>query len=665
NEHYETVEVATLIERYEKEQNFEEAITQLDKITASTSKDTTSADEILEIAHFIGDLNGVINHKGWTTLSIGLWNTAQAQGIDDNIIIEALSILDGNRQNERYYLDFKKSLTDTTSQATARTLYKIASEKGYKFKRKEQPKTKEIHELENAEKPIMIEQYIGKEQYLKLLLNDDKRILLVSETGTGKTRSAIEASKELNKQNKKSFVYIALPVIALSEQTERLYDTNTAIIGTNKVNTKQEVNKAINNDTRLLIGTYNKAQEVCNYLNGYDITIIIDESHKEATDYSYRRKAINTLFNLADDERVCKFIGMTGTPSEINHSAYDSIVTFKLKEPKVLADKLQFLDYYKATHFEDITARIIEQELARGKKILAIVDNKNRIKNIAQALRTKNKKVATISSDEELQNNPTYKQILENEKFDDKTDVILSTRVLVDGINIQNTKDYVLIIAPNHSMGANFYNLDLIRQASNRFRNQYEKIIVPLFVLSEIDEKKDHERASDRPFNLEYRYQSLMKSANVVKAVSESEFKKNIQYFTPSIAEKLAGLFRPNEAKDFNFELAYKQKRLAEHGLSHDEQLLTELTELESKMFEIDERHIRTQAIEDKEKYYSLYPYAFRKAIAKSVEVLEVESVPEQTYFLNSDSDLTKILEKIGLESVEDDKEKRDYLREV
>src|SRR5699024_6242509 len=284
---------------------------------------------------------------------------------------------------------------------------------------------------------------------------------------------------------------------------------------------------------------------------------------------------------------------------------------------------------------------------------------------IAQALRTKNKKVATISSDEELQNNPTYKQILENEKFDDKTDVILSTRVLVDGINIQNTKDYVLIIAPNHSMGANFYNLDLIRQASNRFRNQYEKIIVPLFVLSEIDEKKDHERASDRPFNLEYRYQSLMKSANVVKAVSESEFKKNIQYFTPSIAEKLAGLFRPDEAKDFNFELAYKQKRLAEHGLSHDEQLLTELTELESKMFEIDERHIRTQAIEDKEKYYSLYPYAFRKAIAKSVEVLEVESVPEQTYFLNSDSDLTKILEKIGLESVEDDKEKRDYLREV
>src|SRR5699024_7033281 len=122
-----------------------------------------------------------------------------------------------------------------------------------------------------------------------------------------------------------------------------------------------------------------------------------------------------------------------------------------------------------------------------------------------------------------------------------------------DGINIQNTKEYVLMIAPNHSRGAKFYNIDLIRQASNRFRNQYAKIMVLLFIKDEIYHDSEHERASDRLYNLEFQYQSLMQTANVIKAISESEFKNNIKYFTPSIAEKVAGLFRPNEADEFNF----------------------------------------------------------------------------------------------------------------
>lgn len=663
NEHYKTVKVAELIKEHEKEHNFEMAMIQLEKMAHDSNNNITSADEITEIAYFLGDLNDLLDHKEWTTLSIGLWNTAQLQGIDDQRIIEALSILDGNRNSERYYLDFKKPLTDTSSRATIKTLYKIASDKGYTFQPKEQPSLQDINELEHVEKPITIEQYIGKQRYLNLLLNEHKRILLVSETGTGKTNSAIEASRELNKRNKKSFVYIALPVIALSEQTEQLYKTNTAIIGTNKVNTRLEVKKATSNGTRLLIGTYDKAKEVCSYLNGYEITIIADEAHKEVADYDYRRTAINDLFSLADDDRVRKFVGMTGTPSELDLNAYDSITTFKLKRPKVLADKLQFVEYHNVNHLENVTARAIEQEQKQGKKVLAIVDNKDRIENIARALRKKKLKVATITADN--RKSKTYKNILDNEKFDDKTDIVISTRVLADGINIQNTKDYVLMIAPNHSRGAKFYNIDLIRQTSNRFRNQYEKVMVLLYVLDDIQRNKEHERASDRPFNLEYRYKTLLNTANVIKAISESEFKNNSQYFTPSIAEKVAGLFRPKEANDFNFKRAYEQKRLAEQGLRHDKKLLDQLNELESKMFEIDKRHIRNQASKDKEKYYSLYPNAFRKAIAESIEVLEVESIQAHDYFLQAKNDLTSILKQIQALALKTNQEKRNELRNV
>src|SRR5699024_10330839 len=85
NEHYKTVEISELIEEHEKETNFETAMIQLEQMANSTNKNMTSADEITSIAHFLGDLNDLLDHKEWTTLSIGLWNTAQLQGIDDTI----------------------------------------------------------------------------------------------------------------------------------------------------------------------------------------------------------------------------------------------------------------------------------------------------------------------------------------------------------------------------------------------------------------------------------------------------------------------------------------------------------------------------------------------------------------------------------------------------
>ena len=91
---------------------------------------------------------------------------------DTDSFAKCCIIWDGNRNSERYYLDFKKPLTDIANRATVGTLYGIASDNGYKFKPKEQPEPLRISELENADEPIMIERYIGKRQYLKLLKNE-------------------------------------------------------------------------------------------------------------------------------------------------------------------------------------------------------------------------------------------------------------------------------------------------------------------------------------------------------------------------------------------------------------------------------------------------------------------------------------------------------------
>ena len=212
NTNFKTYEVADLIEQHEREQAFNQSLIQLEKMT-STQR-TTTADEILEVANYLGDLNDILSFEEWRTLAIGLWNTAQMQAVDDSIIIEALEIMNGHDKSKdaKYYLAFKLPLVETTSRATIGTMYKIAIDKGYKLKPKEQPPIQKKSELDNVKRPIIIEQFIGKDNFLSLLTNTERRILLLSETGTGKTRSAIEASRELNKQNEKSFVYIALQI---------------------------------------------------------------------------------------------------------------------------------------------------------------------------------------------------------------------------------------------------------------------------------------------------------------------------------------------------------------------------------------------------------------------------------------------------------------------
>src|SRR5699024_258767 len=147
------------------------------------SNKTVEADEIINIANYLGDLNDILSFDEWRTLAIGLWNTAQLQGIDDSIIIEALEILNGHEKDkdEQYYLGFKLTLIESTNRATIRTLYRVAIDKGYKLQIK-QPQEENKDLKSNEVQPIIIDRFIGAENYLKLLKNNDRRILLVSET---------------------------------------------------------------------------------------------------------------------------------------------------------------------------------------------------------------------------------------------------------------------------------------------------------------------------------------------------------------------------------------------------------------------------------------------------------------------------------------------------
>lgn len=659
NQEYKSYNISQIIESFQKEQKYEQVLNKIDDLV--TAKTTTTAEEISDIAQFLGDMNDVLSYEEWITTAIGLWNTAQVEKIDDKVIIEALQILDGNRQSNQHYLSLKQPLTSNENRATIGTLIKIAIERGYKRKYHRQQTVETEQAPQIATRTHKIEQYINKTDIYKLLENDDERILVQSDTNTGKTRASIEASKNYLKIHEKDFIYIALPTRALSQQVVEDYNLNQPVMGNNNV--QMSIKKAIYNNSRLLVGTYDKAKIVYEELSGYNMIVIADEVHKEVMDYHFRARAIKNLFNLD----VSKFIGLTGTPSEIDITTYDRLEIFKLKEQKVLADKLKFLNYYNANKYEEIVSQLIEIEVKENNKVLAFIDNRRVLNKVAKSLRSVGLKVATIASDN--RKSKTYKHILEKQSFDKEIEVVLTTRVLADGININNTKDYVCMIAPSHYKNVNLFNINLIRQATNRFRNQYSKIIIPFYINKRLTNVNDENepRTSEKIYNLENQYNYLLEKAQLVRALLEIEFENNIKDFTPSIAEKLAGLFRPKEAKDFNFTRAYENQRLAQQKLNHDEQLQNELEFIEAKIWEIDKRTIRQQASEDKEIHYSLFPHAFRKAIKQALNVLEVKELEADEYLLEmgASAELSEILDELTKLELETEQEKRKNVKKI
>lgn len=618
-----------------------------------------------DMVEHIGGLN--LTAQEWFSLAIGVFHTAQLKGWNDENVARQLQILDNDEHGLKHYYQYKRPIDSTDSPSTIGSLIYHAQKLGYTLK----PSNNKGDTLaDNAHKEIKdvqkIEQYIGKENMLNVLNTPHKTSLIVSDTNTGKTRASIEASRAYLQEHKKAFVYIAVPTTAIAEQNAINHKVNRAIFG--RINVRDEINKAIRKDDRLLIGTYDKAPIVKENLVDYELIIIMDEAHKEVTDYSYRYKAISRLFELVESNKVTKFIGLTGTPYELNFNDYEHVIRFELESPKVLAEKLRFIEFKKVREFDSIVLNQIEKNVQEGTKALVLIDNKEKIDYFQRTLKGVGIKASRITADNKQSSG--YKYLLENESFRDDIQVILATRAIADGININNkTNNYVTIIAPLYHGGggttetADFYNLDLIRQTANRLRFKYKEIIIPLF----IPERLPESRKGVKMYDLERQYDYLMNVAQVVQTVIKHTYKGNIESLRYSTIELINGLsskyFEENQGTPFDFERAHEEYIKRENGLRYDYRIVREYEEIRDNLLLIDKRMIRAQASRNKEDYYKYNPYAFREALERALDVDDV--ITSDTTLAELNSEIAKDLRKLRAYQKGNDKEKRKHLREV
>ena len=590
----------------------------------------TSQNEYLEMANFYAKNGTELPYSDWISTTLGIARTSKLGLIDEDVAIKIMQAFDFYNHDEAFYEKLYNQANENTEKGSSiASLIYHAKKAGFKSSIKRKYDNPPPIESERVETQIIeVERQLKQENILDILADGNKSVLIDSPTGSGKTTATVNALKRYLDTNTDVIAYIAMPSMALAEQTANIHGLGKAFIGrldieatiyNNRMQTKQN----------MFVGTYDKTQKVIDqfHFDNKKVILIVDEIHKIVSDYGYRSKAINDMMTIAAEDNV-KLIGLSGTPEELDLTEFEKVYKVVQKDFIKPYSKIDFLIYHKTKEMTLNISSIIANEVDAGNRVLVFINNKASIGLIKQLLEDRGINAADVSSDTvaEAEKEDTYKFLLRNERFPNDTQVILATSVIADGINLLNESDrYVCLIAPLYQT-SNIFNLPMIKQMANRLRNPYQRIIIPLFMKEDIEKKEPERIEKTTPYNIEYRYNNLLKQSLAIRDYLKDRFYNRIFEYSPSLFERLSG-FRSkvyqseSDKKFYKIAVQEEAKKNARTGMPYDGGIIEELNRKREDFFKIDYRYLRKQASEGAENYYNYFPMAFVVNVSRYLDV--------------------------------------------
>lgn len=480
-------------------------------------------DKLKEMAEKIGHIpTGTGQGELWKRLVVGIKHYANTGYISQDEGYELFDIISGNEQTQRSW-----EMLRANGQATIKTLIYEAKQRGYKNKYTYYANE---HVKENFKREsIKVKGHIPTD-LAETIITSEKRILIDSPTGSGKTTAFLNAFKNLSVKNKNHFYIFAMPTIALTLQNSLKHQIS-AIKGQTNFKT---IFKSIKEGQRVFISTYDMVPSLIDFIRKIEktinFTLVVDELHKFVTDYdtNYRHEAISNLYAVGKE--ASNFIGLSGTIDDIYKDEFDKVIKIDNGQPSSPCQEYVVYTYQKRQDALSELAQLVET-WSTQRKLLIYIQSKEKIKQLQYVLRRKGIKVRTISAN--TKSNQTYKQIIESETIDDDVQVVLTTSVIADGVNIENDVNWEVIAVCNDF--SNLFNYSSIKQISNRLRNTYRRF--SLF----IQEPKDD---SQEPFNIESAYRWRMKIAeNIVNEINEHPYFDS-KLFRKSVIERRYGIHK-------------------------------------------------------------------------------------------------------------------------
>lgn len=240
-------------------------------------------------------------------------------------------------------------------------------------------------------------------------------VLLLAETGTGKSYSFINALKKMNAK-----ALFILPNSANVEQAMKEYD----VPGSYDLIPATKALKSGN----LVVMTWDKTEQLTS-IDLEEYIIIVDEIHQTYTD-SYRSKAIKNLNNIVGK---CKGrIDITATPTKLEFDTYDYIIEYT-REKNIK---------YDVMIYDNINLEKIIEIINKSKNSAVLYNNKKELKYIKESTIKKCDIVHSKNKNE----SELYKRIMQYSDMQGY-ELLLNTTTILAGVNIKNKNITDVIIA--------------------------------------------------------------------------------------------------------------------------------------------------------------------------------------------------------------------------
>lgn len=356
----------------------------------------------------------------------------------------------------------------------------------------------------------IIETFINECKTLTNDLKNELRVILKAPTNSGKTTYFL--NDFLNSLPEDEILIFAVPTIVIANQHQG--KPNVCIV-TGTIDSITLINAE---HSKCFVTTYDSVQKAIDLLQGKKFRLVIDECHNLVSAISYRKEVLQKMYNLQHLPNCIQTILTSATPHPFFKCLGFSEIEIDFRDVK----KVKTLPiFYKKNCLSVVLNEILTS--AKDSFVVCQIDNYKQLLAISKELNSNGiENVVITSKRKDLQSDKDYIDIINYTPLRDDLKVILCTKLLNEGISLNNPKDVTYILANDKGQHKNLVqSIQIIK----RVRNATNIIFKPILNI----DRKDYAIKNTTAYELFMREYSDIKKYDINSNINElAETQSNI-----------------------------------------------------------------------------------------------------------------------------------------
>lgn len=365
---------------------------------------------------------------------------------------------------------------------------------------------------------------LAKSQYLQDLIHTITAGLTLIEAPTGSGKSTLM----LDYLAKQGPVLMLVPVVLQIRQLQVIYKDRADLVvlsGSDNANAKDKADRMKDIAGKSIVATYDLLPQILNVVDSKKYTLVVDEVHKVYAAGSYRDEALNPVLASLLSKNFKQVVVCTATYTPMMGKLAGIVPDswFKVFPAEPRQRSLEVIRYtqYSTYHWLKHVMSRLESMKAKGCRKLVFVrlNSTKRMEQAAEYLEQEKYKVLIVSRG--TAGKAAVKQTLEQERLLEKYDVVLTTSIMDEAINLQNETqevDSVHIVDPVAHPEELVQFLGRLRKASPPcFLHMYKSADDKDFMAPLAPDDADQQEKK-----LSYQHRELLKFSDAAKSFAEN-----------------------------------------------------------------------------------------------------------------------------------------------